>query len=727
MQHSRGDVTAPLVDEEVAGTLPPARDFATTRRVLVAVLMASVVIPMVCIGLYAYFDYQRRQADSLDAVNRLARVAEENAVKVLDLNREMTSRIVEILGDLDEAQTREQQATLHARLDAMAGRLPQVAAISVFSADGDLVASSRWYPVPDISILQRADFRAARDRPQTTYFSLPMLGAVAQTDVFNTATSRTGSDGKFLGVVAVAVRRAYFRDFYRQLVGNNPDLTAGLYRSDASLLVRYPAAGDGIVIPADNPFVSIIRQNLQQGHVRTTSAIDGRDKTVAFRRLTDYPLYVTVSFDVSSVLADWWKHDLLVALLGLVPCVGIWLLIGFSIYRLKLEQSAWESWKTEAALRVDAEATSRQLRRIGALGNLVASVAHDFNNLLMVVFSNMELARRKGYSGVQAEVQAVEHAAGTASELSRKLLSVARKNPLKKERVELRQWLPEAMTLVKAAVGPVVSTLLEVPDDLRPIVVDRAELEASLINIAVNARDAMPEGGSFVVRCRNVSVTDDRTVNRGEYVVVTCSDNGVGMSDSVAQRAFDTLFSTKEAGSGTGLGLAQVLSMCEQAGGTARIRSELGSGTDVLLYLPVAEAPGIALGSTDEPRVGFHDSNSWQSVLLVEDNEEVAASLAAVLQLLGFEVHRANNGDHALAQLRQGHKYDMILSDVQMPGRHSGLDLAELVKQQWPSQPLALMTGYAGELERGKHLGVPILLKPFSPADLQNLMGSPAR
>ncbi len=681
---------------------------------------------MLCIGLYAYFDYQRRQADSLDAVNRLARVAEENAVKVLDLNREMTSRIVEILGDLDETQTREQQATLHARLDAMAGRLPQVAAVSVFSTDGDLVASSRWYPVPDISILQRADFRAARDRPQTTYFSLPMFGAVAQTDVFNTATSRMGTNGEFLGVVAVALRRAYFRDFYRQLVGNNPDLTVGLYRSDANLLVRYPAAGDGIVIPENNPFVSIFRQNLQQGHVRTTSAIDGRDKTVAFRRLTDYPLYVTVSFDVSSVLADWWKHDLLVALLVLGPCVGIWSLIGFSIYRLKLEQSAWENWKSEAALRVDAEARSRQLRRVGALGNLVASVAHDFNNLLMVVFSNMELARRKGYSGVQAEVHAVEHAASTASELSRKLLSVARKNPLKKERVQLSQWLPGAMALVKAAVGPVVSASFDAPDDLRPIVVDRAELEASLINIAVNARDAMPEGGEFVVRCRNESVTEERTVDRGEYVVVSCSDNGVGMSDSVAQRAFETLFSTKEVGSGTGLGLAQVLSMCEQAGGTARIRTQLGSGTEVLLYLPVADAPEVAPASTEQPRLGIHDSSSWQSVLLVEDNEEVAAGLAAVLQLLGFEVKRANSGDDALALLHQGQKFDIILSDIQMPGIHSGLDLAELVKKQWPSQPLALMTGYAGELERGKHLGVPILLKPFSPADLQSLMGSAA-
>ncbi|SAK86828.1 integral membrane sensor hybrid histidine kinase [Caballeronia glebae] len=690
--------------------------------VLLAILVASIVLPTACISLYAYFDYQRRQADALDTVARLVRVAEENAVKVLDLNTEMSSRIVEILGDLDETATREQQATLHARLNAMAGRLPQVAAVSVFSADGDLVANSRWYPAPDISILQRADFQAARDHRPTTYFSLPMFGAVAQTDVFNTATSRTGSNGEFLGVVAVALRRAYFRDFYRQLVGNNPDLTVGLYRSDANLLVRYPEAGDGIVIPADNPFVSIFRQKLQQGHVRTTSAIDGRDKTVAFRKLADYPLYVTVSFDVSSVFAGWWRHDLLVALLALVPCTGIWLLVGFSLYRLKLEQVAWESWKSEAALREDAEATTRQLRRIGALGNLVASVAHDFNNLLMVVFSNMELARQKGFSGVQAEVQAVEHAAGTASELSRKLLSVARKKPLQKQRIGVQEWLIDTMPLVRAAAGPRVSGSLEAPDGLWDIVIDKAELESSLINIAVNARDAMPEGGEFTVRCQNVSVPEGETVPAGDYVVMTCSDDGVGMRDTVVQRAFETLFTTKEAGSGTGLGLAQVLATCEQAGGTARLRSEPGKGTDVSLYLPRADAPEIALAPTVATSLGVQESKPLHSVLLVEDNEEVAAGLAAVLQLLGYEVSCATSGDNALAVLQQGRMFDLILSDVQMPGARNGFDLAELVKRESPSQLVVLMTGYAGELERGKQLGVPVLLKPFSPTDLESLM-----
>ncbi|CAL8473625.1 ATP-binding protein [Caballeronia sp. S22] len=718
------DSAAPAVDEELLGSLPPARDFGTTRRVLVALLLASVVLPGICVGLYAYFDYQRRQADALDAVDRLARVAEENAVKVLDLNREMSSRIVEILGDLDESGTRQRQAILHARLNAMAGTLPQVAAVSVFSADGDLVANSRWYPVPDISIQRRDDFQTARDHRPAMYFSLPMFGAVAQTDVFNTAIARTGSDGEFLGVVSVALRRSYFRDFYRQLVGNNPDLTVGLYRSDANLLVRYPAAGDSIVIPADNPFVLAIRRNLREGHVSTRSAIDGRSKTVAFRKLAHYPLYVTASFDVASVFAGWWKHDLLIALLALVPCIGIWLLIGFSLYRLRQEQIAWESWRSEAVLRADAEATSRQLRRMGALGNLVASVAHDFNNLLMVVFSNMELARRKGYAGVQAEVQAVERAATTASELSRKLLSVARKKPAQNEHLRLCDWFAGAVPLVQAAAGPKVRCSFTIPDNLWDIVVDQAELESSLINIAGNARDAMPEGGTFTVRCRNVSVANDEPVPKGEYVVVTCSDDGVGMSDAVARRAFDALFTTKESGAGTGLGLAQVLAMCEQAGGTARLRSEAAKGTDVLLYLPRAEAPDTAPTPSITASTGLdrHESRASGTVLLVEDNEEVAAGLTAVLEVLGYEVRFASNGDEAIALLQQGQVFNLILSDVQMPGEHSGLDVAEFVRKQWPSQPLALMTGYAGELERAKQLNVPILLKPFSASDLEGLM-----
>jgi CheY-like chemotaxis protein len=229
----------------------------------------------------------------------------------------------------------------------------------------------------------------------------------------------------------------------------------------------------------------------------------------------------------------------------------------------------------------------------------------------------------------------------------------------------------------------------------------------------------MPKGGTFAIRCKNVSV-DDESIGIGNFVVITCADNGTGMQEAVARRAFETLFTTKQQGAGTGLGLAQVLAMCEQAGGTARIRTESGTGTEVSLYLPRSEAlhasePATAGALPDAVK------SSLRSVLLIEDNEEVAAGLSAVFGVLGWTVRHELTGDNALAVLETGITFDLIVSDIQMPGKHNGLDIAEHVKACWPEQRFVLMTGYADEMERGKRLGYPILSKPFSVRELEAL------
>jgi nitrogen-specific signal transduction histidine kinase/CheY-like chemotaxis protein len=397
-------------------------------------------------------------------------------------------------------------------------------------------------------------------------------------------------------------------------------------------------------------------------------------------------------------------------------------LVLFSLRQLTAEQAAWERWQAEVAMRLSAEASSRQLRRMGALGNLVANVAHDFNNLLMVVSTNMGLARRKGFNGLEKEVVAVERATAGAQSLARRLLSVARKQPLKQEPVDLANWLPAAMHLFQTAVGDKVQVSMQVVPDLWAVFADATELEFAIINIAVNARDAMPLGGRFVIRGQNVRLTaSDTQLPDGEYVLVSLSDDGEGMSENVASRAFEPLFTTKVRGAGTGLGLAQVLAACEQAGGTARIESVPGRGTTVRLYLPRYE--GAHAPAAPAPAAAFVDAEAAQgSVLLVEDNEEVAAGVAAVLEVFGCKVHHEPTADAAFDILIAGDAFDLVLSDIQMPGRLSGIDLAEWVRRSRPAQRIALMTGYADELERAKHLGVPILAKPFDIDELRELV-----
>jgi CheY-like chemotaxis protein len=207
----------------------------------------------------------------------------------------------------------------------------------------------------------------------------------------------------------------------------------------------------------------------------------------------------------------------------------------------------------------------------------------------------------------------------------------------------------------------------------------------------------------------------------GEYVLISCSDDGEGMSEAVARRAFEPLFTTKLQGSGTGLGLAQVLALCEQSGGTAKIDSVPGSGTTVRLYLPRYREARAVAGVVDEAALDAR-SASQGMVLLVEDNEDVAAGIAAVLETFGCEVHHEATADRALDVLSAGETFELVLSDVQMPGKLSGVDLAERVRLSWPKQKIVLMTGYADELERARHIGVAILAKPFNIDELHALV-----
>ena len=716
----------------------PARNFASMRGMLLLVLTASVLIPLACLCIYGYYDHERRFADARELTERLTRVADEHALKVVDLNQQLETRIVDLLGDSDDASIKSRQEALHRTLDDMSGTLAQIAAISVFGVKGDLLASSRYYPVPAVSIADRDDFESARAVAPVTYFSLPLRGRVEQSDVFTTTMGRIGRDGQFLGVVSIALKRDYFAEFYRELAGGDSAVVIGLYRRDGNILARYPAGHESAQPATNTPFTNAFRNNELYGTMRMRSSVDHVERLLAFRRVGDNPLYVSTGYS-ASVIEQRWRDNLAdVAAIAALPCIAVWLLIAFSIRRLNAEQAAWERWQAEVATRLSIEASSRQLRRMGELGNLVVNVARDFNNLLMVVAANMALARSKQFNGVEAEVLAVERATAGAESLARRLMSVARKQPLKQELIDPARWLKGELELVRTSVHPSVTVTLELSPDLWPVMADPVELELALVNVAVNASEAMPHGGRVLIRCQNARVRGAETdIPDGEYVLVSITDNGEGMTEQVQRRAFEPLFTTKQRGAGTGLGLVQVLAACEQAGGTARITSVAGAGTTVRLYLPrhhgpvpvapEAETPAPLSTPVPPPAASItagdqSDPLRGTSVLLVEDNVDVAAGVMAVLEVLGCAVHHEENADAAFELLGEGYGFDLVLSDVQMPGRMNGIDLAEQIMKRLPSQKIVLMTGYADELERAKHLGVPILAKPFDMDDLLDLI-----
>ncbi len=714
--------------EEPPFPVVPERNFAAQRLTLYALLVAAVVLPCVYVAITAYTDYHARVADASDLVARNARVAEEHALKVFDLNVTLNERIVDLLDGLDAAAIRRESATIHQRLKAISGSYQQVAAASVFGADGKLLATSRIWPTPDISVAERDDFGGLR-AGQRERISRVMVGRVAGEQVFNTAIARRTPAGAFDGMVTIALRPSYFSAFYRELIGDNPSVSLGLTRADGEVLAWYPPRpADRMALAASSPLREAYRAGGRSGVVRMVSGLDDQLKIVAFRRVGGYPAYVSSGYPIATIWSAWWKHLSVLALSIFAPCVVLWGVIAQSLRRLATEEEAWERWQAEASMRRSIESAYRQARKMEALGNLVGSVAHDFNNLLMIVSTNVQIARRRGAPGLDRELTAMERALKSGQSLTRQLLGVARKQPLRSEIIAIGKWVPAGRELLRASLGAKVALSVEVAPEVWAIRVDPAELELALINVAVNARDAMPNGGTFTVRAGNVRFRhEDGFPITGEFVQITLEDNGFGMSAEVLGRAFEPLFTTKPKGMGTGLGLPQVFAFCERAGGLATIDSAIGAGTAVRLYLPraTAAAPGAA---AKHEQAASQEADGLR-VLLVEDNEEVAAGTEALLTMMGHHVTYLFNADAAATMLEAaradasaGFPFDVVLSDIHMPGQMNGIDLAEMMQRFHPRIPVILVTGYAEELDRARQVGARVLSKPFDIALLDALL-----
>jgi signal transduction histidine kinase/CheY-like chemotaxis protein len=712
----------------------PGHDFTVRRRTLIALLIAAIVLPCLYVVAMAYSDLRAREADAADTTLRTLRVAEEHALKVFDMDEALNARIVELVQGLDDTGVRQMEARIHEKLGAMGGGYPQVASLSIYGRDGDLLASSRYSPPPAISIASRDYFAGIRDKRTIDQVSRAMVNATSGETVFHTGVARRDDAGTFMGVVSVALRPAYFSAFYSDLLGALSPMSLGLVRSDGSILAVYPPPKAGATEETPHSaFSDALARGSESGLVRMRSAVAGGDVILAYRRVGSYPVYVSCAYRTSAIWSDWLRHLSVLVVSMFTPSIALWCVIWFSLRRLAAEEEAWERWQAEASMRRSIESAYRQARKMEALGNLVGSVAHDFNNLLMIVSANVQIARRRGAAGLERELSAIERALKSGQSLTRQLLGVARKQPLRNETIHVGRWLPASRELLRASLGAKVSLEVDVDEDVWPVLVDVAEFELALINLAVNARDAMPNGGRFTVRARNIGFRPGEGFPLdGDFVQISLEDTGVGMPADVLARAFEPLYTTKPKGMGTGLGLPQVFAFCERSGGLAAIDSAIGAGTSVHLYLPRAlRAPTVQ--HAPEPRKEDANPPKGLRVLLVEDNDEVAAGTEALLQMMGHEVVCANDAASALALIEAGHAaaaaggertpgFELVISDIHMPGEMNGIDLAEAVQAIAPNMPVILVTGYAEELERARHVDVRVLSKPFDIALLEKML-----
>jgi nitrogen-specific signal transduction histidine kinase/CheY-like chemotaxis protein len=371
--------------------------------------------------------------------------------------------------------------------------------------------------------------------------------------------------------------------------------------------------------------------------------------------------------------------------------------------------------KAEQALQ-KTEDQLRHAQKMEAIGRLAGSVAHDFNNVLMVVQTSNELARRLVAAGKEAgrAFGSVDQAVKTGTQLTRQLLTFARRQPLQAAVVSLQQVMPPLLSLIQTTVGGAIRVKGGVDEACGPIHVDLAEFELALINLAVNARDAMPEGGVLTMVAMPDPAPPTEAAQASRHVLVTVADTGEGIPGEIRGRVFEPFFTTKQPGVGTGLGLSQVYGFATQAGGSVTLESAVGIGTTVTLRLPVTDALPEQPGGVAAPLPRLTGK-----LLLVEDNAAIAAALQPLLSQLGLEAEHVLSADDALAVLdARADEFDVVLTDIVMPGSRTGLELAARVAERWPELPLVLMSGYAPELQRALAAGLVVLPKPCSPVAL---------
>jgi len=371
----------------------------------------------------------------------------------------------------------------------------------------------------------------------------------------------------------------------------------------------------------------------------------------------------------------------------------------------------------EMAEREKSDASLRRSHKLQAIGQLAGGVAHDFNNLLTVVDGNAELLRERLHEPRDVrELDAIIRASKRGARLTRQLLTFSRQQTLSPSVIDLSDRLPRLQEMLVGAFRGDIAVSFDVPATIWPIEVDGGELDLALLNIAVNARDAMPNGGRFVVSARNVMLPADATPVdlAGEFVALTLVDSGEGISPENLLKVFEPFFTTKGVGQGTGLGLSQVYGFSKQAGGTATVESELRRGTSITLYLPRREPQAIAPvdGAAEVPTGGS------ETILVVEDDPEVAAISRTLLQKLGYQTLLAADAHHALEVLASVPAIDLIFSDIMMPGGMSGIELARTVRQRYPHLGILLTTGYGGGAHESVRAGMPLISKPYHLGEL---------
>jgi two-component system NtrC family sensor kinase len=509
-------------------------------------------------------------------------------------------------------------AALHAYLVQVEQDYPQVEGIWLVDPEGTVRNSSPAFPMPPVEVADRDYYRALRAGDAGTFIGQMVRGRLITELNFNVARRRETSTGGFDGLVVVSAYQKHLADFWHR-VSSRPDSVTALVRGDGMVLARQPELGpDAVQLPGTSPTRRAVQTGRVRDAFRAVSAIDGVDRFYVLRRIGRFDAYVVHGVALSSVLAGWHADLLRFGAIFALAEAALTFTAAAALQQARREQLASARWRAaaeraehELELRAAAEEQLRQSQKLEALGQMAGTIAHDFNNLLTVIVHALDRLRgRQADATLERRVQVASDAADRGSGVIRSLLAFARRRPAHLQTCDPNAALLAMRPLLVQALGRRRKLVFELADAVWAVTLDVNQFEMAILNLAVNARDAMPDGGTLRISTGNLRLLGRPDDLAGEFVAVAVADTGSGMPPEVAARALEPFFTTKPDGEGTGLGLSQVSALCRQCAGTTTLQTAMGEGTTVTLYLrraepadPSARPERLAIAGAPEPSV----------------------------------------------------------------------------------------------------------------------------
>jgi signal transduction histidine kinase/ActR/RegA family two-component response regulator len=698
---------------------------------LSALLLLPALLPLLLFAWTVAGERDRAWAEGEHRAVRTVWALHEHAAKVLETHELVLAEVARATAGRSWASI-ETDSALWADLWRIAAGLDQAVFVTLADAEGRVrLTSASFPPAPDDTLAGREEFRFHQEGGRGTHIGPARAGAEP-----GIAVSRALHDGgRFVGVAKVVVPLSRFTDFWQRFVPTVAHVIP-LIRADGVVLARSPMAAAPEPLPRADVFLASAR-TARESTFTGVFTTNGVERLYAFSQVKQHPLHIGFGVETRALLGEWRARMWQLGLFSLLATLALLTAAALAVRQHRTQRQAAQRWRetadrlaTAMQAREQAEATLRRAQTLDALGQLTAGVAHDFNNLLQAVRGGFILLRRRREPAqAEAVIASGLQAVDRGAKLVRQLMVFARRDKLEPRPTDLGALVAGMGDLIQKAAGPGTRIEVEIEPELEPALIDATQAELAVLNLVINARDAMAgrEERRLTIcahRFRALPGVTDPAIPAGAQLVLSVADTGAGMRREVADRALEPFFTTKPVGKGTGLGLSMVHGFATQSGGALRIESEPGEGTQVSLYLPAAAgvaavptegAAGAAACSPGPPR----------TVLLVDDDALGRLMTATALREAGHRVFEARDGEDGLAMLRAHPEVEVLVTDYAMPGMN-GARLAAVAREERPALLVLIITGHASETPEDLHrVAHGVLRKPFDADDLDRRLRAP--